>query len=108
MDSTILNNTGFCIYIDTICHGAVPVERDDKGNAVVYSSVTYAQRVIAEDTIERLRQFLEGERDYEDAMTIEEDIVEVDVFPDGSISDATGNVFGQLKWKKSFSGITLF
>lgn len=93
MNSTIIGKAGFAIYIDTVCHGAVPVEHDDKGNAIVYSTVTEAQRVIAEDTIERLRQFLEGERDYEDAMTVEEYIVKVDVFPDGSITDAVGNVF---------------
>jgi hypothetical protein len=93
MNTTILNETGFCIYINTICHGAVPVERDGIGNVVVYSSVTDAQRVIAEATIERLRQFLEGEREYEDAMTVEEYIVEVDVLPDGSITDAAGNIF---------------
>jgi len=94
MNSTIIGKAGFCIYIDTVCHGAVPVERDDKGNAAVYATVTDAQRVIAEDTIERLRQFLEDERDYEDAMTVEEYIVEVDLFPDGSITDAAGNIFG--------------
>jgi len=94
MNSTIIDKAGFCIYIDTVCHGAVPVEHDDKGNAIVYASETDAHRVIAEDTIERLRQFLEGERDYEDAMTVEEYIVEVDVFPDGSITDAAGNNFG--------------
>jgi len=93
MNSTIFNKAGFCIYVDTVCHGAAPVERDDKGNAIVYATVTDAQRVIAEDTIERLHQFLEGERDYEDAMTVEEYVVEVDVWPDGSISDAVGNIF---------------
>lgn len=93
MNSTILNNAGFCIYVDTVCHGAIPVERDDKGNAIVYATAIDAQRVIAEDTIERLRQFLEGERDYEDAMTVEEYIVEVDVWTDGSITDAAGNIF---------------
>jgi len=94
MNSTILGKTGFCIYVDTVCQGAVPVELDDKGNAIVYATVSDAQRVIAEDTMERLRQFLEGERDYEDAMTVEEYVVDVNVFPDGSITDAAGNVFG--------------
>lgn len=95
MNSTIIGKAGFCIYIDTVCHGATPVDLDDKGNAVVYSSLNDAQRVIAEDTIERLRQFLEGERDYEDAITVEEYVVDVNVFPDGSITDAVGNVFGK-------------
>lgn len=34
-----------------------------------------------------------GERDFEDAITIEEYIVEVDVGPDGSITDEDGNHF---------------
>ena len=70
------------------------VERDDKGNAIVYPNLSDAQRVIAEDTIIRLQQFLNGERDFEDAISVEEYIVEVDVFPDGEITDAAGNIFG--------------
>jgi len=35
MNSTIIGKPGFCINVDTICHGASPVERDDKGNAIV-------------------------------------------------------------------------
>lgn len=94
MQAHVNTTSAFCIYIDTVCHGAVPVERDEKGNAIVYATVNDAQRVIAEDTIERLRQFLDGERDYEDAMTVAEYVVEVDVLPDGSITDAAGNTFG--------------
>ncbi|MEO8617080.1 MAG: hypothetical protein ABI600_18215 [Luteolibacter sp.] len=43
--------------------------------------------------ITRLQQFLDGERDFEDAMTVEEYIVEVDVFPDGTMVDADGKRF---------------
>jgi hypothetical protein len=93
MNSAMIGKAGFCIYIDTVCDGAVPVEHYDKGNAIVYATVTDAQRVIVEDTIERLRQFLEGERDFEDAISVKEYILEVDVFPDGSITDAAGNIF---------------
>ena len=41
----------------------------------------------------RLEQFLSGERDFDDAMTVEEYIVAVDVLADGSITDADGNHF---------------
>ena len=37
--------------------------------------------------MEKLRQFLEGERDFEDAMTVEDYILPVDVLPDGSVLD---------------------
>ncbi len=39
-----------------------------------------------------LQQFLDSERDFEDAVTVEEYIVEVDVFPDGTMVEAEGNV----------------
>jgi len=42
----------------------------------------------------RLQQFLDGERDFEDAVTVKETVVEVDVFPDGTMVDGDGNVFG--------------
>jgi hypothetical protein len=86
--------SAFCIYIDTVIEGPVPVERDSLGKPVVYASEIEAQRCIAEDTIDRLQQFLTGDREYEDAVTVEEYIVEVDVWPDGSIVDANGNGFG--------------
>lgn len=84
----------FCIYVHTICQGPVPLEWDGRGYPVVYPTLADAQRVIAEDTIERLQQFLEGGRDFDDAMTVEEYIVAVDVLADGSIVDVDGNRFG--------------
>jgi hypothetical protein len=89
--------TGFCIYVNTICEGPIPIERDEHGFPVVYSTLLEAQREIADDTMERLRQFMEGERDFEDAMTVEEYVAQVNVFPDGSIVDANGNRFGALE-----------
>lgn len=94
MNSTLQNNAGFCIYIDTVCNGVMPVELNENGTPVVYPNLLDAQREIAEDTIIRLQQFLSGECDFEDAISVEEYIVEVDVFPDGSITDAAGNIFG--------------
>lgn len=72
----------------------MPVEWNEFGRPVVYASEIEAQRVIAKDVIDRLQQFLTDERDYEDALTVEEYIVEVDVWPDGSIVDTDGNYFG--------------
>jgi hypothetical protein len=42
-----------------------------------------------------LHQFLEGERSFADATTIEDYILPVDVLPDGSILDEDGNCFGK-------------
>jgi len=89
---------GFCIYIDTVLQGPLPVERDERGNPVVYASMLEAQRIIAADTIERIRQFLENQRDFGDAMTVEEYIEEVDVMSDGSIWDKDDRRFGHDNW----------
>jgi hypothetical protein len=87
---------GFCIYIDTVCDGPIPIEHDEMGMPVVYSTRADAEREIAEDMIERLQQFLAGQRDFGDAMTVEEFIVEVDVRHDGSIVDQDGEHFGAI------------
>ncbi len=110
------SKAGFCIYIHTVCEGSIPVERNENGFPVVYASLLEAQREIADDTMERLRQFLAGERDFDDAMTVEEYIVAVDVLADGSVKDESGhpstflfltkrNVLGTKKiWTASMVG----
>jgi hypothetical protein len=44
---------------------------------------------------EKLRQFLDGQRDFEDALTVKDYILPVDVLPDGSLLDEDGNHFGK-------------
>jgi len=85
---------GYCIYINTLFHGPVPVERGEDGFPFVYASVEEAQKDIVEDMIERLKQFLCGERDFDDAITVETYVVPVDVTPEGAVIDDDGNVFG--------------
>jgi hypothetical protein len=84
---------GFCIYIDTFCQGPVPVVSDENGYCV-FETELEAQKEIVDNQITRLQQFLDGERDFEDAMVVEECIVPVTVHPDGVIMDADGNSFG--------------
>ena len=100
MTLSLLSSTssGFCIYIDTICQGPIPIERNEDGKPIVYPTREEAEREIASDCIERLFQYLEGERDFEDAMTVEEYIVPVTAYADGSITDETGNVFPNPRW----------
>jgi hypothetical protein len=93
-----MNASGYCIFIDTICEGRIPAWHDEKGLPVVYPTVEAAQREIADDVMEKLHQFLEGERDFEDAMTVEDYILPVDVLPDGSILDEDDNCFGKKDW----------
>jgi len=88
-----MNKSAFCIYINTLCEGAVPSVRDARGKPCVFKSELEAQREIADNIIIRLQEFIAGEREFEDAMTVEEYIVPVDVYPDGSTVDADGNYF---------------
>jgi phosphatidylserine decarboxylase len=85
---------GFCIYIDTICQGPVPVVSDGDDKYVVFETALEAQKEIVDNQMTRLRQFLDGEREFEDAMNVEEYVVPVTVHPDGVIVDAAGNCFG--------------
>lgn len=78
---------GFCIYIDTICDGPQPVERNADGFPFVYATAEEAERCIAEDVIERLKQYMKGERDFADAITIEEYVVAVEVTSDGAVKE---------------------
>ena len=89
---------GFCIYVDTLIEGSVPVEWTADRKPFTYPTREAAEREVAEDTIERIQQFLEGEREFEDAMIVEEYVVEVDISSDGSIVDETGNHFGKRNW----------
>lgn len=85
---------GFCIYITTLCEGPVPSVRDEHGLPCVFKTEVEAQREIADNAMTRLQEFIDGHREFEDAMTVEEYVVPVDVYPDGSIVDAGGNHFG--------------
>ncbi len=72
----------------------MPSVRDDDGKPCVFKSEVEAQREIADNAMTRLKEFIDGEREFEDAMTVEEYVVPVDVYPNGSIVDADGNRFG--------------
>ena len=85
--------TGYCIYINTFCQGPVPVVSDENGY-VVFATELEAQREIVDYLQIHLKQFLDGERDFEDAITVEEYVVPVTVHPDGTITDEDGRCFG--------------
>jgi len=89
--STKLRN-GFCIYIDTLCQGPVPLVSDENGY-VVFETELEAQKEIVDNQMTRLQEFLDGGRDYEDAIAVDEYVVPVTVQPDGRIVDADGNCF---------------
>lgn len=96
-----MNRRGYCIFINTLCPGPVPSVRESVANAAddspdiicVFPTELEAQREIVDMMMIRLQEFLDGERDFDDAMTVEEYILEVDVCPDGSVLDENGNGF---------------
>jgi len=91
--------SGYCIYIHTLCQGPVPVVSDGEGKYAVFETELAAQQEVADYAMTRIQQFLDGERDFDDAMTVEEFIVQVTVHPDGIITDEDGRCFNpNVEW----------
>lgn len=88
----------YCIFIDTVCEGRIPAWHDNNQKPVVYLTLEAAQREIVDGVMEHLSQFLDGERDFDDALSVEDYILPVIVLPDGSIVDEDGNHFGKKDW----------
>ncbi len=85
----------FSIFCMTVCDGVVPAWWDEGGWPVVYESENEAQKEIAELLIGQLRDFLEGGREFEDAITTGDFILPVTVWPDRSIVTENGVRFGR-------------
>ena len=84
--------TGFCIFIHTLFQGPVPsLSVDD--TYVVFATEREAQLEIADFMMTRLREFIDGERDFDDAIETEEFVVPVTVHPDGTFTDGCGRRF---------------
>lgn len=67
---------------------------DGEDKYVVFETELAAQKEIADYAMTRIRQFLDGERDFDDAMTVDEYVVLVTVHPDGTFTGEDGNYFG--------------
>ena len=72
----------------------MPSVSDDDGY-IVFDTEVEAQREIVDNLMTRLQQFLDGERDFEDAITVEEYVVSVTLHPDGTITDEDGRCFAR-------------
>jgi hypothetical protein len=79
------HTSGYCIFTPTFFQGPVPSVFGENDKVCIFTTETEAQREIVDNALIRLQQFLDGERDFDDAISIEEYIVKVDVLPDGSI-----------------------
>ena len=99
--ATNLRN-GFCIFIHTLCQGRVPSVHESKAgdppgtpeSICVFDTEREARREIADFMMTRLQEFIDGERDFEDAIETEEYVVTVTVRPDGTFIDEGGRRYG--------------
>jgi hypothetical protein len=68
---------------------------DEKGFPVTYSTKQEAVKEICDDMREHIAQIEEGDRDLEDGVGFEDWIEEVELWPDGTVTDEDGNTYGK-------------
>lgn len=86
--------SGYAIFCPTIFQGTMPACYEED-HPVVFATEREAQSEIADNQLTRIQQFLDGERDFEDAITTDEFVLPVTVWPDRSISTANGRKYGK-------------
>jgi hypothetical protein len=74
----------------------MPACYDETDYPVVFSTELEAQREIADNQLTRLNEFLDGAREFEDAISTDEFVLHVDVWPDGRVSLEDGSFFGKI------------
>jgi hypothetical protein len=89
-----VRQTGYCIYLDTFFQGQVPILTDGDDKYIVFVTELEAQKEVADYAITRLKQFLDGKRDFDDAISVQEYVVPVTLHSDGSFTDEQGRSFG--------------
>jgi hypothetical protein len=88
--------SGYAIFRDYMFQGHVPACYEDD-NPVVFATELEAQREIADNQLTRIQEFLDGERGFDDAITTDEFVLPVDVWPDGRVSTEDGRMHGPLE-----------
>lgn len=86
---------GFCIFLDTFFQGPTLAVTENENSPCVFATEADAQREIVDNMMIRLQEFLDGERDFDDAITLEEYVVSVTVLSDGSVVDEGGRCLGK-------------
>src|SRR5690349_3078474 len=87
---------GYAIFRNYFFQGSVPACYDETDYPVVFATELEAQREIVVNHLTRVREFLDGEREFSDAMDVDEFVLPVEVWPDGSISIEGGRRFGKV------------
>ena len=86
--------SGYAIFCPTVFQGIMPACYEED-SPVVFTTELEAQREIADNQLIRIQQFLDGERDYDDAITTDEFVLPMHLWPDGSISIESGRIYGK-------------
>ncbi len=76
--------SGFAIFQHFSFQGIRPACYGAGNYPVVFDTELEAQHEIADTQLTRIQEFLDGEREFDDAISTEEFILPVDAFPDGS------------------------
>jgi len=77
--------TGYAIFIDTIVKRCVPLVLDGSGKPYIYPTRIEAERDIVDTLMTRLEEFNEGQRDFEDAIHVEEYVLKIALLANGAI-----------------------
>jgi hypothetical protein len=75
----------------------MPACYDETDYPIVFATELEAQCEIADNQLTRIQEFLDGHRDYNDAIATDEFVLPVDVWPDGRIAIEDGSVFGKIE-----------
>ena len=97
MSATQPTRSGYAIFRDYWFQGKMPACYDETDDPIVFATELEAQREIADTQLTRIQEFLDGERDYYDAITTDVFVLPVDVWLDGRISIEDGSIFGKLE-----------
>jgi len=86
---------GFCIYIDTLFQGPTVAVRDGEDWPVVFATEREAQLEMVDFLQTRFQEFRDGDRDLDDAITVEEYVVPVVILDTGTVVDECGREFNR-------------
>lgn len=86
--------SGYAIFCPTVFQGTMPACYEGD-YPVVFGTEREAQCEIADNQLIRIQQFIDGERDFADAITTDEFVLPVKAWPDGSISTENGRKYGK-------------
>lgn len=85
--------SGFCIFGPLLSSGLEPMVSDGEGRYIIFATELEAQREVADNAILRLQSFLAGEREFQDAIEIDEYVMPVTIDDAGLIVDERGRKF---------------